>query len=203
MMRKCKMTGFNMVLLSCFLVVLFLPIEESVNFIAFAKEEIASRDGRRVYSSDGKLYAFIRTSDDTVPAGNGDVPADVVCYGTVGSGDPRPLFEKGATMKSGQPIGDIYFGGIEKVEFSNDNKELYWLNSAYAVSGAVIAMNLKTRKVRYVIDANSLEVVRDGRWKGNLIVQRHKYRKEGGSYEARCVVSPGGKEIKQIDGPER
>lgn len=157
-----------------------------------------SQDSKRILSPDGSKFVFIRTSKDTVPAGNGDVPADVIFVAD--SKKPaaaQALFKKGDKFKSGQKIGEIYFGGIESAVFSPDSSKVYFLNAAYAVSGAIVEIDLKTRAVRYVIDGNSLEVAKDGKYKGNLLVARHKYN-DNGAYNVLCVVSPAGKEIKEL-----
>ena len=159
----------------------------------------AGESPKKVYSQDRKMFAYIKTSKDMVPTGCGDAPADVIYLSEAPGNAPYALFKKGAKVDTHQAIGDIYIGGIEGMDFSADGKELYFLCAAYAVSGAVLAIDLHSKGIRYVVDANSLEVVRDGKWKGNLIVQRHKYKKEGGAYEIRCVVSPQGKELKELN----
>lgn len=166
---------------------------------AQAREAQAPKDSEKVYSPDKQFFAFVRSSDETVASGSGDVSADVIWMGTTEKKTSYPLFRRGATMKSGQPIGDIYLGGISDLQFSDDNKEIYFLNAAYAVSHAVLAIDIKTRKIRYVIDGSSLEIVRTGKNKGKLIVQRHKYKPNGGgAYEAKCLVTPEGKELRQL-----
>lgn len=155
---------------------------------------VAEKD--KVYSPDRKLYAYIETSKQTVAAGNGDVPADVIWLGSA-SEAPRPLFKRAAKYKTNKPIGEISLGGIGDLCFASDNSELYFINAAYAVSGIVLAINLKTNKIRDVIDANTLEISRKGPWKGNLLVQRHKYNDQG-AYDAECVATPQGKELKEL-----
>lgn len=164
-----------------------------------AEKNTAGESPKKVYSQDRKMFAYIETSKDTVPTGSGDAPADVIYLSEAPGHAPYPLFKKGAKVASHQAIGDIYIGGIEGMDFSSNGEELYFLCAAYAVSGAVLAIDLHSKGIRYVVDANSLEVVREGKWKGNLIVQRHKYKKEGGAYEIRCVVSPQGKELKELN----
>ncbi len=155
-------------------------------------------DSKPVYSPDRKKLAFIRTSKDVVSAGNGDVPADVIYLADANNpGAAQPLFKKGGKFKSGQQIGEINFGGIETVAFSPDSTKLYFLNAAYAVSGAIVEIDLKTRAIRYVIDGNSLDFEKAGKFKGNLLVARHKYD-DNGAYNVLCVVSPAGKELKEL-----
>ena len=155
-------------------------------------------DSKPIYSPDGKQFVFIRTSKDTVAAGNGDVPADVIFLGDAKNpGAAKALFKKGGTFKSGQAIGDINFGGIETAVFSPDSSKLYFLNAAYAVSGAIVEIDLKTLAVRFVVDGNSLDFEKTGKYKGNLLVARHKYDDKG-AYNVLCVITPAGKELKEL-----
>lgn len=173
------------------------PVTTHKHIAAFAESKQSSPDSPQVKSPDGKLYAFVRSSKETVAAGNGDVPADVIFIGESSGGAPTALFKKAGKVQTGQSIGEISFGGIYDLNFSNDSKELYFLNAAYAVSAAVLAADLKTRKIRYVTDGNSLEFARNGQWKGNLIVERHKYN-DNGAYDVKCVMSTSGKELKEL-----
>lgn len=159
-----------------------------------APPAVAAKD--KVFSPDRKFYAFIETSKQTVVAANGDVPADVIWLGS-NNQTPRPLFKRGATYKTNKPLGEIPFGGISDLCFASDDSELFFINAAYAVSGIVLAVDLKTNKIRDVIDANSLTIPRTGRWKNMLLVQRHKYNDQG-AYNVECVVTPAGKEIKEL-----
>ena len=90
-------------------------------------------------------------------------------------------------------------GGLSHPVFSADGREVYFLSSAWATSDAVHAVDIKTHQVRYITDGNSLSVLQKGRYRGNLIVNKHKYRpNEGGAYDADWLVSPSGREIKML-----
>ena len=78
---------------------------------------------------------------------------------------------------------------------------MYFRSSAWAVSDAVHGVAVRTKRVWFVCDGNSVDVVRRGRHRGDLIVEKHKYRpNEGGAYDAAWLVTPQGKEIKRYDG---
>ena len=162
-----------------------------------ASSQPASKDGEKVFSPDRSKFAFVRSSDELVAAGNGDVSADVIYLGSTKNPEEAvPLMKKFGTVKTGQPIGDITFGGIYDLTFSPDSKELYFLNAAYAVSAAVLAVDLKSHAVRYVTDGNSLSIVNDGKWKGNLLIEQHKYNNDG-AYDAKSIISPQGKVLQK------
>jgi hypothetical protein len=83
--------------------------------------------------------------------------------------------------------------------FALNSKAVYFQSAAWAVSGAIHFIDLTTNKEHFVTDGNSLELVPSGKYKGYLIVTKHKYyKKMDGSYEDFCLVSPKGKEIKSF-----
>lgn len=87
-------------------------------------------------------------------------------------------------------------GGLQSPVFSVDGREVYFLSSAWATSDAVHAVTIKTRKIRFVTDGSSLRVITQGSYRGDLVVNKHKYRPNGsGSYDADWLVSPSGREI--------
>jgi dipeptidyl aminopeptidase/acylaminoacyl peptidase len=83
--------------------------------------------------------------------------------------------------------------------FALNSKAVYFQSAAWAVSGTIHIIDLITNKEHFVTDGNSLELVPSGKYKGYLIVTKHKYyKKMDGSYEGFCLVSPKGKEIKSF-----
>jgi len=144
----------------------------------------------RAVSPDHTHFAFVKTSAKTVSSGQGDVSADSIWYGTIRGNSAKPLFEPGAKVNTDQAIGEIEVGDIHSLNFSPDGRTLYFLCACYAVSGAAIAVDLQTRKLKYVVDANTLRVIQRGKQKGYLIVTRHRYHPRGGSYEKVETVKP-------------
>jgi Tol biopolymer transport system component len=87
---------------------------------------------------------------------------------------------------------------LNNPRFSLDGKAVYFLSAAWVTSNAVHVVDLATHKQHFVTDGNSLELVPTGKYKGYLIVSKHKYHKGGGSYEDFWLVSPKGKAIKSL-----
>ena len=59
-------------------------------------------------------------------------------------------------------------------------------------------MNSDGRGERFLTDGNSLEVLQkseDGGYDGYLIVKKHKYFFEGGSYDWYWLLTPDGEEV--------
>lgn len=158
--------------------------------------EPAAPKETKVYSPDRKMYAFVRTSKDMAPNGAGEASIDVI-YLSNQSAPARPLFKKGTTFDTKKPLGKITLSGISDLVFSPVKPELYFLNAGYAVSGIVLAIDLKSSQIRHVIDGNSIKWISSGKWKGNLLVERHKYN-DNGAYNVECAVSTAGKELAEL-----
>lgn len=78
--------------------------------------------------------------------------------------------------------------------FSSDGKVLYFSSGAWVTSGAIYSIDLTTFQTKFIIDGNSLAVVKSGDRKDYIIVSRHQYfvDPEGGSYDFDWLVSPSG-----------
>ena len=81
------------------------------------------------------------------------------------------------------------------LQFSPHGKKIYFITSAWVTSGAVHCINIDGTEEHFVTDGNTLLVVDRGRYKGNLIVNKHKYFLLGGSYDWYWMVTPEGKEV--------
>ena len=82
--------------------------------------------------------------------------------------------------------------------FSPDMRSIYFVSAAWATSGSIQKVDLKSKKVRFLIDGNSVEVIPKGPYKGMLFVDRSliKFDKKGESLGRDMfswLVSPNGK----------
>ena len=80
--------------------------------------------------------------------------------------------------------------------FSPNGKTIYFETSAWVTSGAVHAVDVDGKNSRFVIDGTELRIVQTGRYKGDLIVNQHRYHDKGGSYNWDWLFTPEGKQIK-------
>lgn len=157
---------------------------------------LAQSKNSRVFSPDKKLYAYTKSASQMVSTGAGDVPASEIWIGDTATKKETVFVKAGDKCATGQTLGDLQIGDASDLKFSPDSKHLYFLCGAFAVSGAVIDLNLSTHKMKYVVDGNSLEIISNGKWKGNFAVSRHKYRGEKGAYDWEWVINPSnGKEL--------
>ncbi len=110
-------------------------------------------------------------------------------------------------LKGGENAQDVRrrLCGFSSPRWSLDGGFAYVLSDAWVTSGAVHQVNLRTGVERFVVDANSLSIIRGGPYAGMLLVSRHKYRPppELGSYDPLDVVRPDGKTLLTVPGTEQ
>jgi len=86
------------------------------------------------------------------------------------------------------------------LQFSPNSKTLYFETSAWVTSGAIHAVDIDGNHLRFVTDGSELRVVQSGSYKGDIIVNQHRYRFKGdtplGSYNWDWLFTPTGKQIK-------
>ncbi|HFF9779760.1 hypothetical protein [Serratia marcescens] len=101
--------------------------------------------------------------------------------------------------------------GISNISIAPVTGSVYFITEAWATSGAVHMLprdvwmkTLESNKypsnddIKYITDGNYVQVIETGKYAGNLIVSKHKYRDGGGSYDPYYLVSSSGKEVKEI-----
>ncbi len=65
-------------------------------------------------------------------------------------------------------------------------------------SAAIHKYDLTTETEKFISAGNSLFLIPDGKYKDYLIVEKHKYYSNGGSYDYLWLVNNEGKEIREI-----
>jgi hypothetical protein len=87
---------------------------------------------------------------------------------------------------------------------SLDGGFVYQRVCPWVTSDDIIQVRLSDGRRREVTPGNTLAVIRNGPWRGYLLVSKHKYRlgTGGGSYDAFWVVRPDGREMFAIPGTD-
>ena len=155
-------------------------------------------DGRSrsvVKSPDAKLIAFIHQDVDS--AGEGDPGETSLRVADVATGQVRQVF---APKRSDEPKLDMR--SFDNPRWSLEGGYIYVDADAWVTSAAVHQIKLTTGEDRFVIDGSLLGVIRQGPYRGYLLVRRHRYRQGGGSYDPVYLVRPDGTIIFQIDGSD-
>ena len=162
---------------------------------------IATVHAHEVLSPDGKWIAIVKRSDFTVPNN---------CYFAFSKGDyADEIWLINSENRKRRLLVASHFDcrDVTKVildphnlQFSPDSKTLYFETSAWVTSGAIHAVDIDGKHLRFITDGGELQVMQNGSYKGDLIVNKHRYRFKGdtpqGSYNADWLLTPTGKEIK-------
>lgn len=110
-----------------------------------------------------------------------------------------------------QMLPQVYLSGSEQPcdspilyrdTASEDGKTLYQEVCRWVTSNYIVAVDLATGTRKGLTDGSDLQMLREGPYKGNLLISRHKYRDgdEGGSYDPSFVVSPAGETLLTVPG---
>lgn len=151
----------------------------------------SGKDSEPVLSPDGQQIAFVREEGGPEVGAYGQ-PGNAVWLLDLRTGKARRLlgWVNGHSMTS-------QVSRLTRPVFSLDGGFLYVECDTWVTSNAVHQISLKTGAHRYVIDGNGKLVIRNGPYRGYLLVQRHKYYgpPDYGSYNPVDLVRPDGKVI--------
>ncbi len=105
--------------------------------------------------------------------------------------DPFPTDISTPSTRSDDGTGrNTRTGGVPSL----DGGYSYRLVDRYATSAEVVQVRRADGRTRDVIDGNSVSVIRNGPYRGYLLVSRHKYRDDG-AYDPTDLVRPDGKVV--------
>lgn len=150
-----------------------------------------SQDAREAtLSPDERWVAYVRRTGKARDDGSDD---ELWLVDSEGKAAPRRLL-------SPRPAEDpkANLTGFNNPVFSQDGRALYVLTRAWVTSNAVHRIDLASSDTRFLTDANSVAVVPKGRAAGHLVVEKHKYLKNGGSREVPWLVTPDGQDIREL-----
>lgn len=155
---------------------------------------VADAYPKEAISPDGKLRAYVTWE---TPKTEGEPGPATLWLEERESGHKRVLL---ASTPGDTPQTDLTY--FDQPNFSLNGGFIYIMAAAWVTSGAIHQVKVADGSHRFVIDGNSLEVIRKGKWAGWLIVERHMYRGEEGAYDPFYVVRPDGKETFLVPGTD-
>lgn len=157
-------------------------------------------------SPDGQRVALVRLDKgpkvDT-PTGDSD-PTSLWVMPAQRDAPPRRLTSPRGAIGDCPAACRRMLVDLDTPAWSLDGGFVYVLGAGWVTSGGVHQVNVATGAERFVVDGNSLRVIRDGPYRGMLLVGRHKYHPapEYGSYDPVDVVRPDGKRMLTVPGSE-
>lgn len=166
---------------------------------AFA-QDAAVASAERDTSADGRMVVFARVLEGKLLAApSGDsLPASELCVSALDGSNVRVLLAAGTKRhRNGSPVA-----GFWSPQFSPDGSRVWFASPATVTSDVACSVDLRTGVLREACGANSLRVVKRGRRAGCLIVEQHRYRKGGGSYDWLYLVDSAGRTLATLGDPE-
>ncbi len=159
-----------------------------------------TRDGKRrdtALAPDGRTLAFVH-DDGPSPAGGENLSslwiADCV------TGQIRRLL---ASRANDDPKLDL--AHVETPRFSLDGAYVYFEADAWATSSAVHQISVATGQEHFVIDGGVVGIIRNGPYRGYLLVGRHRYHPPPmmGSFDPVYVVGPDASQSFMVPGSDK
>ncbi len=151
-------------------------------------------DGDPAVSPDGRTIAFIHNDQAPDP---GEVGRGELMIFDVATGRTTRAVAPHASQAPGRD-----FRKLHSPTFSNDSRTIYVMALAWVTSDSIHAVNPVTHTERFVVGGNSLSVIRNGPYAGDLLVSEHRYYAKGGSYDPTFLVRPDGHEVMMIPGTD-
>jgi hypothetical protein len=147
-----------------------------------------------VLSPDGSTVAFIHYDTKEMK------DSTSLWLITVADGKIRSLFK---SEPNDEPKRNM--GTFDNPRFSLDGGYVYVDATAWTTSSAVHQINVKTGQERFVTAGWNNGIIREGPYRGYLLVGQHRYfqKPEPGSYNPVFVVRPDGEETMMVPGSDR
>lgn len=152
------------------------------------------QDSEACLSSDKKMVVFIRTYQNQYLEGiRGQALKQEIWLINISGEHSKLLVE---STPNDEPKYNLT--SFHNLQFDGDSKKVFFQTEAWAVSSAIHSTDIKSNKTDFITDGNSLNIIKNGKFKNYLITEKHKYYPEGGSYDSFWLVSPSGEEVHNL-----
>jgi len=149
------------------------------------------KDADPCLSPNGRQIAFVhRVAGKDISTGSGDASPTELRLMDIDGTHMSVLVRSAEAEKPEDVLADF-----TSPTFSPDGRTIFFSSAAYATSGAVHAYDTVSGAVRFVMGGNDPQVVPAGEYKGDLLVEQHRYFLGGGSYDWYWLFDPDGTEI--------
>lgn len=151
-----------------------------------------------VLSPDGRSVAYIKVEHQGTDS-YGDSRTSLWIADLAGGGSRQLL--------ASQPADGMTenLAAIWEPEFSLDGGFVYVESEAWVTSPAIHQVNVKTGVHKFVTAGALWQVIRAGKYRGYLLVQKHEYHPgpDYGSFNPVYIVRPDGKWSKRVPGSDK
>lgn len=171
-----------------------------ISFKNGTAEKITNGGGCRhpALSPDKKSLCFVKFFENAeveMPCGDVEV-TDLYAADLIKSGKPVLILRGSRQLENEAIKADV---GIMAPQFSYDGSRIYYMCSYAATSNAIKMIGVKSRKVIFLTDGNSLRMIYGEKYRNHFVAAKHKYDGEDGSArDVYCLIGPDGEEIKEI-----
>ena len=149
------------------------------------------KDSNPCLAPDKRRIVYVRrVSGKEISSGSGDTPPTELRLMDVDGTHDTLLVRSAEGEKPEDTLADF-----ASPTFSPDGNTIYFTSAAWATSAAVHAYDTATQTVRFVLAGNNPQVVPEGEYKGDLLVEQHRYFLGGGSFDWYWLFDPTGKQI--------
>jgi hypothetical protein len=157
-------------------------------------------DSQASLSPDGKTIVFVRSTG--VAAGFDEPRALNPVRNELWIADVRGTNAPMAVFKGIIANGDLKYATFFAPRLAPGGRYAYFLIGWAAVEDAVVRVDLMTGKAKVITTGGDLRVISDGKYAGNLVVQKRKSNADGTSYSF-YLVSSDGKELRLVGETEK
>lgn len=190
--RRLYPTEDDVVLMGCSMQrakIGWMPLAIALTCVAVsARAESASRMPlEHVVAQGGKTVYYIMQAPGRDAMGDPNMTIEA------GTNENRSFHVFLKSKPSNDPAQNLT--NFSKLSLSPDGKTLYFEASAWATSPAVHAIDLSSGRVSFITAGGIACIVLSGEYQGHLVVEKHRYFVQGGSYDSLYLVDPTGKEL--------
>jgi hypothetical protein len=124
----------------------------------------------------------------------------IICFATTfGCAAPNPSLgagsERQAPSDANRTLKPVTIArGYDQEVASLNGGFIYFIREHWATSGEIFQRRLANGSEKSITDGNAVSVVRFGKYAGYLLVEKHRYRDGGGSYNCVFLFRPDGRE---------
>lgn len=153
------------------------------------------RDQSAVYSARKNVVYFVRHQELNASTAVDELPALSIMRMNVKTRKTDQLTDtiRHEDWKSTQKL--YLVGGLT---LSEDGQYLYFVTEKWETSGVLAKLNTRTAETKEIIDGDGFELIRNGQYRGNLLVVRNDIDGEEGRQSYHWLIAPDGKEIMKI-----